>query len=297
MQLLAQHTVPPTATPTRLSDYACGIFAQLVSRKSVKKAIKSGALKVNGSVKSTAYWVQAKDQIQLYEEALNPPRPLALALEVLWEDDDLAVIQKPAGIVVSGNQYRTVTNALSHNLQVSPLTDALAWPRPVHRLDQGTSGPLLIAKTTLAHVRLGQFFEEKLILKKYRAVCIGKLPVEGTIDKPIAGKPSCSLFQTIRTVRSIKNEYLSLVELVPETGRTHQLRIHMASLGCPILGDERYGKEGLILKGKGLFLAAIALAFTHPRSGQVCQIEVPQPTKFDKRLDRELQMWERKQQG
>ncbi len=297
MQLLAQHTVPPLSEKTRLSDYACGIFAQLVSRKSVKKAIKNGALQVNGKVESTAYWVQEADQIQLYEQALTPPRPLALSLEVLWEDDDLAVIHKPAGIVVSGNQYRTIFNALSHNLKASPSEDALAWPRPIHRLDQGTSGPLLIAKTALAHVRLGQYFEEKRIHKRYRAVCVGKVPTEGVIDAPIEGKPSRSRFRTLQTTASIKNEHLSLVELTPETGRTHQLRIHMSSIGHPILGDELYGKAGLILKGKGLFLAAIALAFTHPRSGQVCQIESPQPAKFDKRLDRELKMWTKKQNG
>lgn len=297
MQLLAQHTVPPLPEKIRLSDYACGIFAQLVSRKSVKKAIKSGALQVNGKIESTAYWVQEQDQIQLFEQALTPPRPLALTLEVLWEDEDLAVIHKPAGIVVSGNQYRTITNALRHNLQQSHKEDALAWPRPVHRLDQGTSGPLLIAKTALAHVRLGQYFEEKQINKKYRAVCIGKLPPEGIIDTPIDGKPSRSLFHTIKTVNSNKNGYLSLVELIPETGRTHQLRIHLSSMGYPILGDELYGKEGLILKSKGLFLAAIAIEFQHPRSSESCLIEIAQPAKFDKRLSREQTMWEKKQKG
>ncbi|MBX2877296.1 MAG: RluA family pseudouridine synthase [Saprospiraceae bacterium] len=297
MQLLAQHIVPPLAEEARLSDYACGIFAQLVSRKSVKKAIKSGTLQVNGRMESTAYWVQEEDKIELFEPALSPPRSLTLSLDVLWEDDDLAVIHKPAGIVVSGNQYRTVANALSHNLQASPLEDALGWPRPVHRLDQGTSGPLLIAKTALAHVRLGQFFEDKLIQKRYRAVCMGKLPDKGIMNSPIEGKPSRSLYRTVRTIPSIKNGHLSLVELTPETGRTHQLRIHLSRLGYPILGDELYGTPGLILKGKGLFLAAVALEFNHPRSGQVCQIEIPQPTKFDKRLDREHKMWEKKQQG
>lgn len=297
LQLLAQHIVPPLEEKIRLSEYACGIFAQLVSRKSVKKAIKSGALQVNGNVKSTAYWVQEADQIQLFEPALTPPRPLPLSLEVLWEDEDLAVIDKPAGIVVSGNQYRTITNALRHNLQDSQQEDALAWPRPVHRLDQGTSGPLLIAKTALAHVRLGQFFEEKQINKKYRAVCIGKLPPEGSLETPIEGKPSRSLFHTIRTVSSNKNGHLSLVELIPQTGRTHQLRIHLSDLGHPILGDELYGKAGLILKGKGLFLAAVSLEFSHPRTDQACLIEIPQPAKFDKRLDREQKMWEKKQKG
>ena len=297
MQILTQHKVPALTEEIRLSDYACGIFPQLVSRKSVKKAIKKGGLRVNGEVKSTAYWVQAGDEIQLFEQALRPPRSLAIDLEVLLEDEDLAVIHKPAGIVVSGNQYRTITNALPYNLRPSGLEDALAWPRPVHRLDQGTSGLLLIAKTALALVRLGQLLEGKSIRKYYRALCIGKLPPEGVIAFPIEGKASRSSYRNIRTVPSNKNEYLSLVELQPETGRTHQLRIHLSQLGYPILGDPLYGKEGHILKGKGLFLAAVALAFPHPRTGKHCQVSIPQPPRFDKRLTREAQMWEKKRQG
>lgn len=296
MQLLDQHKVSDLPTSIRLSDYARGIFTQLVSRKSVKRAIKSGALQVNGAPKDTAYWVQVGDEIQLFELALTPPRPLDLSLDVLFEDEDLAVIYKPAGIVVSGNQYRTITNALSHNLSPSLRKDALAWPHPVHRLDQGTSGPLLIAKTSIAHVRLGQFFENKRIQKRYRAVCIGEVPAAGVMDFPIEGKTSRSTYRTVKTVPSIKNGQLSLVELIPETGRTHQLRIHLSRLGYPILGDALYGKEGYILKGKGLFLAAVALQFPHPRTGETCQVSVPQPLKFDKRLAREAQMWAKKQQ-
>lgn len=297
MQLLDQHTVLDLKTPVRLSDYACGIFATLVSRKSVKKAIKSGALQVNGSPKETAYWVQVGDELQLYELARTPPRPLPFPLKVLLEDEDLAVIYKPAGLVVSGNQYRTITNALAHNLSKSHREDALAWPHPVHRLDQGTSGPLLIAKTSFAQVRLGQLFQEKHIQKRYRAICIGATPTEGVIDYPIEGKASRSSFRTIKIVPSIKNGHLSLVELVPATGRTHQLRIHLSQLGHPILGDAQHGKQGYILKGKGLFLAAVALEFPHPRSGKTCSVSVAQPLKFDKRLVREAQMWTKKQQG
>lgn len=297
MQLLSKHCVPLSEEKKRLSDYTCGIFPQLVSRKSVKRAIKSGAIKVNGQIEETGYWVQAGDEIQLYELALTPPQSLPLPLDVLLEDEDLAVIHKPAGIVVSGNQYRTIVNALSHNLRPSQLEDALAWPRPVHRLDQGTSGPLLIAKTALAHVKLGQLFENKGIQKRYRAVCIGKVAPEGMIESPIEGKSSRSLYRNIRTVPSIKNGHLSLVELIPETGRTHQLRIHLSQLGHPILGDKLYGEDGLILKGKGLFLAAISLEFPHPRTGRNCQLRIVQPAKFDKRLDREAEMWAKKQKG
>jgi len=297
LQLLAKHSVPPSKERKRLSDYSCGIFSQLVSRKSVKRAIKNGAIRVNGQIQGTSYWVQEGDEIQLYELALTPPQSLPFTLEVLLEDEDLAVIHKPAGIVVSGNQYRTIANALSHNLQPSQLEDALAWPRPVHRLDQGTSGPLLIAKTTLAHVKLGQLFENKGIQKRYRAVCIGEVAAEGIIESPIEGKASRSLYRNVRTVPSIKNGYLSLVELIPETGRTHQLRIHLSELGHPILGDKLYGEDGLILKGKGLFLAAISLEFPHPRTGRTCQLSIAQPAKFAKRLNREAAMWAKKQKG
>lgn len=293
LHLLATHIVESDFSPSRLSDYACGIFPQLVSRKGVKKAIKSGAIRVNQGPSTTAYWVQANDEIQLFDLEQQAPKSYDLTLEVVYEDEDLAVINKPAGIVVSGNQFRTISNTLSANLKPSPLPDALAWPKPTHRLDQATSGLLLIAKTALARVQLGQQFEDKTIQKKYCAICIGQVPQSGVITESIKEKTALTRYELVRQSPSIKNKTLSLLNLYPETGRTHQLRIHLSNLGCPILGDALYGKEGLILKRKGLFLAAIALQFRHPRTGQAMAIEIPHPSKFDKLLEREQGMWEK----
>lgn len=297
MHLLSTHIVASNISPTRLSDYACGLFPQLVSRKSVKKAIKGGAIRVNKRISTTAYWVQANDEIQLYDLEQQAPKSYDLTLEVVYEDEDLAVINKPAGIVVSGNQFRTITNTLSANLQSSSLSDALAWPKPTHRLDQATSGLLLIAKTASARVHLGQQFEDKTIQKRYRAICIGPVPQSGQITDSIEGKPALTRYELVSQSSSIKNQTLSLLDLYPETGRTHQLRIHLSHLGYPILGDALYGREGLILKRKGLFLAAVALQFQHPRTGHTRVVEIPHPGKFDKLLEREQAMWEKWQMG
>lgn len=293
VHLLATHIVASDFSPSRLSDYACGIFPQLVSRKSVKKAIKSGAIRVNKLVSTTAYWVQSNDEIQLFDLAQQAPKRYDLALEVVYEDEDLAVINKPAGIVVSGNQFRTIANTLTSNLTPSSLPDALAWPKPTHRLDQATSGLLLIAKTALARVHLGRQFEDKSIQKRYRAICIGQVPESGRITESIGDKSAFTRYEWVSQSPSIKNKTLSLVSLYPETGRTHQLRIHLSNLGYPILGDSLYGSEGLILKRKGLFLAAVALQFQHPRTEQPMAIEIPHPNKFDKLLEREQAMWKK----
>jgi len=208
-------------------------------------------------------------------------------LDIVFEDEDMAVIIKPAGINVSGNQFKTVQNALNYNLTPSSKIDKLPWPLPVHRLDNQTSGLLIIAKTKGARIQLGKDFENKTITKHYHALVIGQLLKTGTISAPVDGKKSDSLYTSIRTVKSLKNEWISLIELSPLTGRTHQLRIHCSSIGHPILGDKLYGDEGMILKAKGLFLAAIRLTLNHPISGEPLQFEIPTPYKFIKRLENE----------
>lgn len=210
-----------------------------------------------------------------------------LKLSIIFQDDDLAVIIKPAGINVSGNQFKTVQNALPHNLTPSPKNDKLPYPLPVHRLDNQTSGLLLIAKTKTARIKLGRDFENKSITKKYHAILIGKLVGSGQISTTIATKKSLSLYHSLRTVPSLKNRWLTLIELTPITGRTHQLRIHCAQKGYPILGDKLYGNEGMILRKKGLFLAATSLKFNHPISNEPLTFEIPLPHKFIKRLENE----------
>lgn len=285
--VLATHWVPLDIEQQRLSDYLCGVFPQLPSRKSVKVAIKKGAIYVNGKKGHTGDWVLPKQKIELLEIESAPTKILQLPLDVLYEDDSIAVVFKPAGIPVSGNQFRTIENALLHNISPSDRVDALKKPRAVHRLDAPTSGLLLIAKTRQARIHLGAQFEAKTIQKRYQAIVMGQPPIEGTIDLPIEGKASVSYFICLRTVDSLRSGQLSLLNLFPQTGRTHQLRIHLSQLGFPILGDKLYGTEGQILKGKGLFLTALELEFEHPTTQKRQQIKLPTPYKYTALLDRE----------
>lgn len=293
MQTLQTHTVPPNTPPARLSDYARGLFPTLPSRKSVKKAIKRGEVWIDGQPGTTGQWVQPGQQIQLVDLEQTPPKTYELALEVIYEDEHLAAINKPAGLPSSGNRFRTAQNALLHNLSLSPAEDALPWPVPVHRLDAPTSGLLLVAKTRSARIELGRQFEEKEIRKTYRAVVIGQTPENGILDTPVDDKPALTRYERRQHVRSLKNDWLSLLDLYPQTGRTHQVRIHLSRAGFPILGDKLYGKEGWILKHKGLFLAAVELTFTHPATGEEMTLSIDMPRKFGTFLAREARRWDR----
>jgi len=169
----------------------------------------------------------------------------------------------------------------------------LSWPRPVHRLDYSTSGLLLIAKTAGAQVFLGQRFEGRDIHKRYCAVVMGKLESEGQVDEPISGLPSSSRYVPVETVPSLRSGHVTRVDLYPVTGRTHQLRIHMAAIGHPVVGDPKYGQAGNTLKGKGLFLAAVELRFPHPSTQQEMTVSIDAPPKFYALLQREQTRWEK----
>lgn len=293
MIVLKTHIVPTGTAQARFSDYACGIFEQLPSRKGVKKAIKKGSLQLNGHPAPTGRWVQAGDVITLVDLEETPPKAYDFSLEIVYEDDYLAIINKPAGVRVSGNQFRTIANMLSGNIQASPLPDALKWPKPVHRLDAPTSGLLMIAKTAQAHMSLGQQLENKRIQKTYHAIVKETPSAQGHIHAPIDGQTAHSEFQLQQTVPSLRNNTVSLVKLWPYTGRTHQLRIHMAHLGHPIIGDTQYGEKGNTLLHKGLFLAATSLVLPHPITGKVLEINIPVPHKFISLLEREERRWKK----
>lgn len=287
MLQIEKHIVPKLLEKTRLSDYLIGIFTAVPTRKGIKKAIKKGAVFVNSEVGNTGDWLVGNEVIELFDLLEKQPKIFEFDLSIVFEDDDLAVINKPGGIPVSGNYFKTIQNALPHNLQPSTAKDALKIPRPVHRLDAPTCGLLLIAKSKTAHLELSKQFAEKTIRKRYQAIAIGQLPENGQIDLPIDNKPSLTEFQTIRVVPSLKNEFLTFVNLYPITGRTHQLRKHLAALNHPILGDKLYGKEGLILWKKGLFLCAVELDFIHPKTQERMNILIEPPKKFEIILERE----------
>ncbi len=293
MTIIQSHIVPSGISNVRLSDYAIGIFPSLPSRKGLKKAIKKKAIWVNGIAGATGTWISAGMKIDLIEIDRKPPKIYRINLEVIYEDNDIAIINKPGGIVVSGNQFRTVQHALLHNLQMSNAVDALKCPQAVHRLDHPTSGLLLIAKTSSARIHLGRQFEQKGIQKKYQAIVAGKMPIKGRINEPIEGKEASTAFELIKTVPSLRSKHLSFVNLYPLTGRTHQLRVHLASLGHPILGDKIYCEKNQLLRGKGLFLCAVALSFRHPTTEEKIALEINAPNKFQLHLAREEKRWKK----
>lgn len=290
-KIIARHVITKRSAPTRLSDYCIGVFPQLPSRKSVKKAIKAGRLMVDQEVKNTGYWVESGKTIELLAASNQTEKIFPRQLEIVFEDEFIAIVNKPAGLPVSGNFYKTVANTLPFNLKKSNAIDALPKPLPIHRLDGLTSGLLLIAKTQIASICLGQQFENQQVKKQYQALVMGGIPIRGTIETPIQNKKSLTHFEMVKTVNSLQSQKLSLVNLFPKTGRTHQLRIHLASIGCPILGDALYGKEGHILKGKGLFLSAVGLKFIHPISKKNMEFNIEAPNKFLRRMKLEERRW------
>lgn len=275
----------------RIFDYVCihlsGVFP---SKSAVKKAFKNELILLNGKIALSSEWLAEGDKVEVKAQDLGAFKIFPLKLEVLFEDAFMAVIHKPAGFPVSGNYYKTIQNALPYNLSVSKEEDALMLPRPVHRLDKLTSGLLLIAKTRSAQINLGRQFEAQQISKKYVALVKGKLEGEGIVDISIHHQHAKTLYKSVRVEKSLSYSDVSMVELQPKTGRTHQLRIHMAQIGHPIIGDTVYDSEK-VLKGKGLFLSARKVSFVHPVSLLHQTFEISLPSKFNAFLKREKRRW------
>ncbi len=286
MIILEKHIVPPGDYHIRLQEYAGTVFEKLQSRSAVKKAIAKNSLLINQQVAQTSNWIKAGQCIELIAHNTNPKKIFQLQLTVIFQDNDIAVINKPAGFPTNGNYYKTIENALPFNLTESQKSDALNFPKPVHRLDNPTSGILLIAKTKTAQIHLHKQFEAKSIKKEYHAVVVGSIQKKGVINTPVNSQEATTLFETVRQITALQNNYLSLVKLHPKTGRTHQLRIHLSELGHPIVGDKLYASNNIMMH-KGLFLAATAIHFTHPINNKQCSYHIEIPSKFNNYLNRE----------
>lgn len=278
MKIKETHIVPTVAKKIRLQEYAVSIFASLPTKSSLKKALKKELILLDSKIAKTSDWISEGQRIALLEPKIQEKKVFTLKLEVVFEDEFLAVIYKPTGIPTSGNYFKTVENALSYNLNVSKEKDALAKPMPVHRLDNPTSGLLLIAKSKAAQVLLNRLFEEKKIQKTYQAFVFGKIE-NSILNNPIEEKPAETEIQLIEKFK-IKGEPFSLVKAYPKTGRTHQIRIHLAKNGNPIIGDKLYGETSKIIKKGGLFLTATGLEFQHPITKENMVFELPLPKKF-----------------
>lgn len=281
------HLAIPQNKPIRLQEYGVGIFPALSTKSALKKALKKKQIFVDGKLGKTSTFIHGNEVItfQPPEEKTNQKR-LILKLEVVYEDDYIAIINKPPGLLVSGNSFKTVTNALEQNLKKSNQPDAIK-PQPAHRLDYATTGLLLVGKTSISLLVLNKLFEHKQVTKTYFAVTIGKMKEKGIINFPVDEKEAISNFEVIEILASERFKYLNLLKLSPETGRRHQLRKHLSQLGNPILGDVTYGKKNLILKGKGMYLHAFSLAFIHPVTKEKIHIKKELPTKFLKLFEGE----------
>ena len=276
------HIVPNIPSPIRLQEYGVGIFIAAFTKSALKKALKKKFITVNDVIATTATIIIGGERISLsIPKEVGPHKKLVLPLKVLFEDDHLAVIHKPAGILVSGNSFKTIANALAQNIQRSTLPDATK-PQPVHRLDYATTGILLVGKTSSSIRALNRMFEDKKVEKTYYAVTIGEMNDEGKIISEIDGKKSQSNYKLIESVSSKRFGKLNLVQMKPRTGRRHQLRIHLSSINNPILGDAAYGIEDLILSGKGLYLHAYSLNFIHPFTNKRVYLKDDFPQRFRK---------------
>ncbi|MFB0960370.1 MAG: RluA family pseudouridine synthase [Flavobacteriales bacterium] len=258
-----------------------GLFSSCATKSALKKILNKGLIRVNGEKATTATFIHGGEEIELIKEEISEPEhQLEYELHVLYEDEHLAAIYKPAGIAVSGNKFKTVANALEQNLSKSNLPD-ICHPQPAHRLDYPTTGVLLAGKTSSGIRALNLMFEEKEIEKSYLAVAIGEIKkLKGDFDEAIDDKEAFTSYEVLDSVISERFGFLNLVLLQPATGRRHQLRKHLSSRGNAILGDADYSLEGLLLKGKGLYLHAYSVEFTHPFTKENLTIQAPVPKKF-----------------
>ncbi len=289
--ILHSFYVPLLSERMRIFNYVCvylsGVFP---SKNGVKKAFKKELILLNGKIALSGEWLSEGDKIEVKAQDFGAFKIFPLKFEVLFEDEFMAVIYKPAGFPVSGNYYKTIQNALPYNLSISKEEDALMLPRPVHRLDKLTSGLLLVAKTRSAQIHLGRQFEAQQISKTYVALVKGSLEGAGKVDISIDHQHAITFYKSLRLEKSLSYSDVSMVELQPKTGRTHQLRIHMAHIGHPIVGDAVHDSEK-VLKGKGLFLTACKVSFIHPISQLNQTFEISLPSKFDAFLKREKRRW------
>lgn len=293
MELMARHIVSSLHQPVRLSDYLIGVFEQLPTRSSIKKAFKAKRIFVDGNSVKGGIWLQQGQCIELYASKPAESKLFQLKLHILYEDDCIAVVNKPAGVAVSGNFFKTIERALPYNLKLCNRSDALTKPRVAHRLDAATSGLLLVAKTQQARIFLGDAFQNRSIQKTYTAVVQGLTANSGAMQFSIEGRAAYTQYERLQYVPSLRNQFLSLLQLQPVSGRKHQLRVHLAAIGHPIVGDKIHGQTGNIMQHKGLFLCASKIVFKHPETLKILTFELSCPAKYSTLMQREKRRFDR----
>lgn len=273
------------------------------TRSFIGKMIEENLVLYNGKPSKASTKIKTGDRIELFEKE---PEPLAvkgeeIPLEIVYEDDDLMVINKPRGMVVHpapGHTSGTLVNAvLSHAGESLSSINGVLRPGIVHRIDKDTSGLILVCKNDFSHKALAKQLEEHSITRRYHAICSGRLKEEqGTVSAPIGRDEKNRKQQAInykhgkeaithyRLLENLQNA--SLLECRLETGRTHQIRVHMKSIGHPLLGDPLYGPKKNLYAIKGQALHAMVLGFVHPRSEEYMEFSADYPEDFQKLLNK-----------
>ncbi|WP_341519139.1 RluA family pseudouridine synthase [Bacillus paramobilis] len=298
MSEVVQVTVAEEQKSERIDKFVAEINSEW-SRSQVQQWIKENVVTVNGKSVKVNYKVKENDEITV---TIPDPEELDIQaedmnLEIYYEDADVLVVNKPRGMVVHpapGHTSGTLVNGLMHHCTDLSGINGVMRPGIVHRIDKDTSGLLMVAKNDMAHESLVNQLVAKTVTRRYKAIVHGVIPHDkGTIDAPIArdkkerqsmtvdenGKHAVTHFQVIERFKDF-----TLVECRLETGRTHQIRVHMKYIGYPLAGDPKYGpKKTLDMNGQALH--AGILGFDHPRTGEYIQFEAPIPEVFEDALN------------
>ncbi len=279
-------------------DKCLAMLIDSLSRSYIQRLIKDEAVRVNGSPVKGSYRVKQEDQLEFeLPEAVEPDiEPEDIPLDILYEDKDVIVVNKPKGMVVhpaAGHYSGTLVNALMFHCgkELSGINGCMR-PGIVHRIDMDTTGSVIACKNDMAHNCIAEQLKEHSLTRRYVAICHGVLREdEGTIDRPIGrhpterkkmavnernGKRAVTHYKVLQRFRDY-----TFIECRLETGRTHQIRVHMASIGHPLLGDEVYSNRKSPYKLQGQTLHAKILGFRHPSTGEYIETEAPLPEYFE----------------
>jgi len=273
-----------------------------LSRSQLQKTIEGKKVKVNNIIRKSSYKLKEGDKVEIEYRFLEPEKVEAenLPLEIVYSDDHLVVVNKPSGMVVhpgTGNRRGTLVNALLYHFPELKRIGSEERPGIVHRLDKEASGVMVVAKTLEAFQELKNQFKKKEVKKVYFGLVWGKMSEkEGKIDWPIGRHLKHGERMSIKTKKprsaetyysvQKKLERFTLLEIRPVTGRTHQIRVHLAASGHPLVGDLRYGRRKSKVKCPRLFLHSSLLAFFHPETHKKIEFSSPLPEDLKEFLEK-----------